>query len=136
MSRSGLATAAEAIAAVWSTPAAIVAPGLPTREAPTGDNADGADRVRRLSQHMGEDAMRCVSAAVTGEREQLLDASVAVLRSLLSIWAATGVEPAEIWAELHKRERLGSLLMQLDQAHSAIRRRSLKPWQLDSTKLP
>lgn len=109
-----------------------------SRDAQAAGNAIAPDpaRVRRLAQELGEQAMQCVSDTLLGERESLVQQSASVLETLASLWNACGLSPDEIWIELHKREQLGSLLMQLNQAQSRAPRRLLKPWQVDSTKLP
>ena len=93
-------------------------------------------RVRRLAQALGEQAMRCVAGTLGGRRAEVVQGSADLLGTLVSLWAACGLSPDEIWIELHKREQLGSLLMQLNQAQSQVPRRLLKPWRVDSTKLP
>lgn len=95
------------------------------------------ERVHRLAQAFGEQAMQCVADTLGNDRESLVQASAGVLRTLVELWAACGLVPDEIWIELHKREQLGSLLMRLNQAPGRrMPRRLLKPWRVDSTKLP
>ncbi len=93
-------------------------------------------RVLRLSQRLGMQAMACVSDAMLGNRTALVPGSADLLATLFALWAEAGLDPSEVWTELHKREQLGSLLMQLNQAQGEVRRRVLKPWRVDSTKLP
>lgn len=93
-------------------------------------------RIRRLSQRLGLQAMRCVSDAMLADRAALVPGSADLLATLFALWAETGLDPSEVWTELHKREQLGSLLMQLNQAQGNVKRRVLKPWRVDSTKLP
>ena len=104
----------------------------PSGQAPAADPVE----VRRLAQAFGEQAIQCVSDTLDGRRESLVQASARVIETLVSLWAVCGLAPDEIWIELHKREQLGSLLMQLNQAQSRAPRRLLKPWRVDSTKLP
>jgi phosphoribosyl-ATP pyrophosphohydrolase len=100
------------------------------------DSGAGARRIRRLSQRLGLQAMRCVSDAMLADRAALVPGSADLLTTLFALWAETGLDPSEVWTELHKREQLGSLLMQLNQAQGNVKRRVLKPWRVDSTKLP
>ena len=93
-------------------------------------------RIRQLAQALGEQAMQCVSDALGARRAEVVRQSADMIGTLLWLWAACGLSPDEIWIELHKREQLGSLLMQLNQAQSQVPRRLLKPWRVDSTKLP
>jgi len=89
---------------------------------------------------LGDRAMRCVTSAIGGERDPLRDASADMLDALLSLWAACGVAPDEIWVELHKREQLGQLLMQINELQAKrggrLPGRLRKPWRVESTKLP
>ena len=101
----------------------------------TSEPADAA-LVRPLAQRFGEQALRCVADALDARRAALVQDSASLLATLVSLWKACGLSPEEIWIELHKREQLGSLLMQLNQAKSQAPRRLLKPWRVDSTKLP
>lgn len=92
--------------------------------------------VKSLAQEFGEQAVHCVAHTLERRHEALVQSSASMLRTLVQLWAASGLAPDEIWIELHKREQLGSLLMQLNQAQSQAPRRLLKPWRVDSTKLP
>lgn len=92
--------------------------------------------VRPLAQELGEHAVQCVTDAIGHRHEALVQISASVLETLISLWSVCGLTPDEIWVELHKREQLGSLLMQLNQAQAQVPRRLLKPWRVDSTKLP
>ncbi len=89
-----------------------------------------------LGRAFGETAMDCVSASIRTDRDALVRNSAALFAHLFEIWARIGLDPREVWIELHKREQLGTLLMQLNQAQSRLPRRALKPWRVDSTKLP
>ena len=118
-------TAERALAALWQS----------SRQDGATGPADPA-RIRRLAQALGEQAMQCVADTLDRRRVEVVRGSADVLATLVSLWAACGLSPDEIWIELHKREQLGSLLMQLNQAKSRAPRRLLKPWRVDSTKLP
>jgi phosphoribosyl-ATP pyrophosphohydrolase len=121
-------TAELVLAALWRQSAG----GDSSRPAVPPDAA----RIKRLAQELGEQAMQCVADTIGSRRADLVQNSARVLETLVSLWAACGLSPDEIWIELHKREQLGSLLMQLNQAKSRAPRRLLKPWRVDSTKLP
>lgn len=89
-----------------------------------------------MAQEAGEDAFDCIAAATLGDPAALLAGSASLLSALTLLWAAAGVEPDEIWMELHKRERLGSLLHEMTTGESRPIRRTSRPWRVDSTKLP
>ena len=113
-------------AALWTTA---------LREASEGDIA-GPDRLHRLAQRTGVEAFGCVAAATVQDDAALVDRSAALLSALTLLWAGAGVEPDEIWMELHKRERLGSLLHDMTTGEGRPKRRAGQPWRVDSTKLP
>ncbi len=63
--------------------------------------AEGADRV---AQKLGEEAVETVIAGTKKDRAAVITESADLLYHLLVLWAATGVAPSEVWAELTGRE--------------------------------
>lgn len=59
---------------------------------------------RKIAQKFGEEAVECLIEAVAGNREELISESADVLYHLIVMWVDAGVQPAEIWAELLRRE--------------------------------
>ena len=92
--------------------------------------------LRGVAQEAGEDAFGCIAAAIGENRTGLVSRSASLLSALTLLWAASGIEPDEIWMELHKRERLGSLLHQMAGGEGRPKRSGGHPWRVDSTKLP
>ncbi|MCQ8278176.1 hypothetical protein NFI95_06910 [Acetobacteraceae bacterium KSS8] len=107
-----------------------------TEAPPIGPGEDSPETLPVLSRSFGETAMACVSASIRADRDALVGKSADLFEHLFEIWAAFGLDPREVWVELHKREQLGTLLMQLNLAQNQLPRRVLKPWRVDSTKLP
>lgn len=62
-----------------------------------------------IAQKLGEEAVEAVIAAATGDRARLTGESADVLYHLLVAWAETGVTPAEVWAELARREGMSGI---------------------------
>lgn len=58
----------------------------------------------KVAQKFGEEAVECLIEAAAGNRTALIAESADVLYHLLVMWVATGVEPADVWAELTRRE--------------------------------
>jgi phosphoribosyl-ATP pyrophosphohydrolase len=59
----------------------------------------------KVAQKFGEEAVECVIEAVKGDnRPALIAESADVLYHLLVLWADAEVRPAEVWAELARRE--------------------------------
>jgi phosphoribosyl-ATP pyrophosphohydrolase len=61
------------------------------------------------AQKLGEEALETALAAVAGRRAGVVSESADLLYHLLVLWAATGVTPAEVWAELARREGTSGL---------------------------
>ncbi len=57
----------------------------------------------KIAQKVGEEAVETAIAALVEPRERLISESADLLYHLLVLWAAKGVPPAEIWAELDRR---------------------------------
>jgi phosphoribosyl-ATP pyrophosphohydrolase len=58
----------------------------------------------KVAQKFGEEAVEAVIEGVRGDRAALVGESADVLYHLLVMWAATGVSPADVAAELARRE--------------------------------
>ncbi len=63
-----------------------------------------ADGTPAVARKVGEEAIETVIAALDGDRRALVGESADLLYHLLVLWAAAGVRPAEVWAELAARE--------------------------------
>ncbi len=63
--------------------------------------AGGPDRI---AQKLGEEAVETVIAGTKGDRAAVIAESADLLYHLLVLWAASGVAPSEVWAELARRE--------------------------------
>jgi len=58
----------------------------------------------KVAQKLGEEAVETVIEAVRGDAGQLAAESADLLYHLTVLWAAAGVDPAQVWAELERRE--------------------------------
>jgi phosphoribosyl-ATP pyrophosphohydrolase len=58
----------------------------------------------KVAQKLGEEAVEAVIEGVRGDRAALVGESADLLYHLFVLWAATGVTPAEIAAELARRD--------------------------------
>lgn len=63
----------------------------------------------KVAQKLGEEAVECVIEAVAGNREALIGESADVLYHLLVVWVDAGIQPAEIWEELTRREGISGI---------------------------
>lgn len=58
----------------------------------------------KIAQKLGEEAVETVIAATTGNDKELVGESADLLYHLLVVWAAKGIAPDDVWAELSRRE--------------------------------
>ena len=58
----------------------------------------------KVAQKFGEEAVECLIEAVAGRTQELIGESADVLYHLIVMWVDAGVTPAEVWAELQRRE--------------------------------
>ncbi len=63
----------------------------------------------KIAQKLGEETVEAVIEAVRGDRPGLVGESADLLYHLLVLWADAGIAPAEIWAELQRREGISGI---------------------------
>ena len=59
---------------------------------------------RKIVQKLGEEAVETVIAALAEGSGRVVGESADLLYHLLVLWADAGVTPAEVWAELRRRQ--------------------------------
>lgn len=65
--------------------------------------------VHKVAQKFGEEAVECLIEAVAGHADLVIAESADVLYHLLVLWVAADVQPAEVWAELVRREGISGV---------------------------
>jgi phosphoribosyl-ATP pyrophosphohydrolase len=65
--------------------------------------------VPKAAQKLGEEAVETVVAAVAQSEKEVIAESADLLYHLLVLWAARGIEPDAVWAELARREGASGL---------------------------
>ena len=73
-----------------------------------------------MAQKFGEEAVECLIEAVTGDRVALVGESADVLYHLLVMWVAAGIEPAQVWAELERREGVSGIAEKASRAKQLV----------------
>lgn len=63
----------------------------------------------KVAQKLGEEAVECVIEATLGNRHPTILESADLLYHLVVVWVDAGIRPAEVWAELARREGIGGL---------------------------
>ena len=85
----------------------------------------------KVAQKFGEEAVECLIEAVSGNNDALVAESADVLYHLLVLWVACGVNPADVWTELVRREGVSGI------AEKAARLKPLRVRrQLGTSKIP
>jgi phosphoribosyl-ATP pyrophosphohydrolase len=76
----------------------------------------------KVAQKFGEEAVECLIEAVTGNRDALIAESADVLYHLLVLWVSSGVTPADVWAELIRREGISGIAEKAARAKPLVAR--------------
>ncbi|MEM7170091.1 MAG: phosphoribosyl-ATP diphosphatase [Pseudomonadota bacterium] len=63
----------------------------------------------KIAQKVGEEAVETVIEGVSGTKENTASESADLLYHLLVLWAARGIEPGEVWAQLEDRKGTSGL---------------------------
>ncbi|EJW11951.1 Phosphoribosyl-ATP pyrophosphatase [Rhodovulum sp. PH10] len=82
---------------------------LATRDAdPTGSRTARLLRSGRgkIAKKVAEEAAEVVIEAMTDHHDNIVRESADLVYNLTVLWASVGVKPAEVWAEMERRERL------------------------------
>jgi phosphoribosyl-ATP pyrophosphohydrolase len=85
----------------------------------------------KVAQKFGEEAVECLIEAVAGNRDALIAESADVLYHLLVLWVSSGVSPADVWAELIRREGISGIAEKAARAKPLVVRR-----QIGTSKIP
>jgi phosphoribosyl-ATP pyrophosphohydrolase len=75
---------------------------------------------KKMAQKLGEEATEVVIEAVKGDRRGVIEESADVLYHLVVLWADLGIKPADIWAELDRRQALCGIAEKLPKPGTAI----------------
>ena len=65
--------------------------------------------VEKCSQKVGEEATEVVIEAIKGDRVGLVKESADLLYHLNVLWAAAGITPADVYAELQRRDGVSGI---------------------------
>lgn len=60
----------------------------------------------KMAKKLAEEAIEVVIDAMNGDREALARESADLIYNLTVIWAASGLRPQDVWAEMDRRERM------------------------------
>ena len=68
-----------------------------------------AKGTRKIAQKVGEEAVEVVIEAVRRRRDRLIEESADLMYHLMVLWADAHLTPADVWAELARREGISGL---------------------------
>jgi len=60
----------------------------------------------KMAKKLAEEAIEVVIDAMNGDREALARESADLIYNLAVVWAASGVTPQDVWAEMDRREQM------------------------------
>ena len=63
-----------------------------------------AQGTQHIARKVGEEALELVLEAMRGDKDKITLESADLIYHLLVLWADRGIEPADVWAELARRE--------------------------------
>jgi phosphoribosyl-ATP pyrophosphohydrolase len=86
------------------------------------------DGVQKMAKKLVEEAIEVGLDAVQMNRESVILESADVFYHLAVIWAECGVSPAEVMAELDRRERVYGIAEKLPKRASVALIRRMAPW--------
>jgi phosphoribosyl-ATP pyrophosphohydrolase len=63
----------------------------------------------KISQKLGEEAVETIIDAIADKKSGVVSESADMLFHLLMLWADMGIKPADVAAELHKRQNVSGI---------------------------
>lgn len=69
-----------------------------------------------MAKKVAEEAIEVAIDAVRGETDAVVRESADLLYNLAVLWAAAGVRPEDVWAEMDRRERMLGIAEKLPKA--------------------
>lgn len=80
----------------------------------------------KMAKKLAEEAIEVVIDAMRGDTDAVTRESADLIYHLAVIWAACGVRPADIWAEMDRRERLLGIAEKLPKSDVTAEERPAK----------
>lgn len=75
----------------------------------------------KVAQKLGEEAVECVIEAATGNRAATVLESADLLYHLVVVWVDAGIAPAEVWAELARRQGISGIAEKASRPQGILR---------------
>ena len=77
----------------------------------------------QMAKKLAEEAVEVAIDAVNGKPDAVVRESADLLYNLTVLWAATGVRPGQIWAEMNRREHMLGIAEKLPKPLKPAKRR-------------
>ncbi|KPF64248.1 phosphoribosyl-ATP pyrophosphatase [Bosea sp. AAP35] len=65
-----------------------------------------AEGMPKIAKKMAEEAVEVALDAVQGDRRRTILESADLIYNLVVLWSEIGIEPADVWREMDRREKL------------------------------
>jgi len=75
----------------------------------------------KIAKKLAEEAVEVVIDAMNGNREAVIRESADLLYNLVVVWAASGVQPSEVWKEMSRREQLLGIAEKLPKRDMSVK---------------
>jgi phosphoribosyl-ATP pyrophosphohydrolase len=81
----------------------------------------------KMAKKLAEEAIEVVIDAVNGKTDAVIRESADLFYNLAVLWAAAGVRPEDVWAEMDRRERMLGIAEKLPKAAAKPAKTSARP---------
>ena len=71
----------------------------------------------KMAKKLAEEAIEVVIDAMKGDSQAVVRESADLIYNLAVVWAASGVRPQDIWAEMDRREKLLGIAEKMPKSH-------------------
>ena len=71
---------------------------------------------RKIAKKVAEEAAEVAIEAVAGNRSEVIRESADLMYHVMVLWAACGVQPKDVWAEMDRREKLFGIAEKMPKA--------------------
>lgn len=75
----------------------------------------------KVAQKLGEEAVECVIEATLGHHRGTILESADLLYHLIVLWVDAGIQPAEVWSELARRQGISGIAEKASRPQGLIR---------------
>lgn len=72
----------------------------------------------KIAKKVGEEALEVGLDAVTGNRQAVIEESADLIYNLVVLWSTMAIDPADVWSEMDRRERMMGIAEKLPKMKS------------------